>query len=202
MHTNQIRFYDQQDRFRRAESDRRAAILAKQMQEVQASFEQLQMGAKVEEERMREDFKLREKRIWDQIENVIKLEEDKVKARLEAEKRAQEGAERKRKEEERKLKEEEERKRAEEDKRKAEEEKKRKEEEEAKRKEEEQKKKKQEEEQELLEREKLRVQREESEKEQRKGLGMSTTTDDWLSARTLLKVDIYSPHIFPTNFRC
>ena len=172
------------------------------MQEVQASFEQLQMGAKVEEERMREDFKLREKRIWDQIENVIKLEEDKIKARLEAEKRAQEEAERKRKEEERKLKEEEDRKRAEEDKRKAEEEKKRKEEEEAKRKEEEQKKKKQEEEQELLEREKLRVQREESEKEQRKGLGMSTTTDDWSSARTFLKVDIYSPHIFPTNFRC
>ena len=196
---SQIRFYDQQDRFRRVESERRAAIHAKQMQEVQTIFEQFQMKFKVDEERDRENSKLREEKIRDQIETVIKLEEDKVKARLEAEKRAQEEAEQKRKEEERKRKEEEDRKKAEEDNRRAEEERKSKEEEEAKRKEEEQKKKKLEEEQELLEQEKLRVQREEGEKEHRRVLGMSTTAEDWSSARMLLKVDINLPHNFSTN---
>ena len=192
----QIQFYDRQDRFRKAGLERRAAIHAKQMQEVQASLEQLHMKFKVGEERLLENTKLREKKIRDQIEIVIKLEEDKVKARLEAEKRAQEEAEWKRKEE-RKLEEGEDRKGAEENKRKAEENKRK--EEEAKWKKEEQEKEKLEEEQELLEQEKLRVQREESEKEQRKELGMSTTTDNWSPARTLLMVDIYPSPKFPTN---
>ena len=193
----QIQFYDRQDRFWKAGLERRAAIHAKKMQEVQASLEQLHMKFKVDEECLLENTKLREKKIRDQIEIVIKLEEDKVKARLEAEKRAREEAEWKRKEEERKLKEEEDRKRAEENKRKAEENKKK--EEEAKQKEEEQEKEKLEDEPELLEQENLRVQREESEKEQRKELGMSTTPEDWPSTRTLLKVDMYPSPNSTTN---
>lgn len=160
---------------------RRAMLYAQQMEEVKRGLESLRMQQKVEEDKLRENWKLRDMKIWERIEGVIKFEEDKVRALLEAERKAKEAAEQKQKEEElqRRLLEE---------KQKEEEEEKRKEQEEESRLEAETKMRELEEEQLRLEQEMIKLERLESEREQRQKLGLTTADDDWYLARSYLAV--------------
>lgn len=117
--------------------------------------------------------------MWEKIEGAIKFEEEKVRVKLEKERKLREEEELKRKEEELKR-------RIAEERRKAEEERKRKEEEEEQRRraaEEEEKKK-------AEEVEKKKSEQLAKEAEERKALGMTTAEEDWVNARTTLKVSI------------
>jgi nucleoporin GLE1 len=138
------------------------------MQEVEAQLRTFTIQRSTFESQMKERWKKQEEVMLSGIERVIKLEEAKVRERLERERKARE-------EEERKRKEEEERRKAEEQKKKEEEEaRKKKEEEEAA----EQKRREEE--------EKERKERLEREKGQRDALGMTTAEQDWMTARTNL----------------
>lgn len=130
---------------------------------------------------MKDEWTTRNRQLWERIETVIKMEEDKVAKKLEEERRAREEEERKRKEAELKLRLEEEKKqqedaarqKAEEEKKKAEEEKIRQE------KEEEDKRKKMEDE---------KKHREEEEKQLRQKLQFMTSNEEWKAARADLLV--------------
>ncbi|KAG5651073.1 hypothetical protein H0H81_009986 [Sphagnurus paluster] len=121
LNATQSRFHHEQDQSRTQEMERRAALHAQQMKEIEARLEDLRVKQNAEEEKLRIHMKERQNRIWQSIEGVIKVEEEKVKARLEAERRQREEEERKRKEEEEKRKQDEERQKALEEKRKEEE---------------------------------------------------------------------------------
>jgi nucleoporin GLE1 len=146
------------------------------MSEIESQLSSFRIAQEKEETVLREKWKAREKALWDRIESVIRLEEGKVAARLEAERQKREAEEKKKREEELKKRLEEERKRAEEEKQKAEEEKKRKDEDDKKKKEEEDAKRKQEEER--LKKEKLSA-----EANVRNRLGFRTASQDWSDAR-------------------
>lgn len=122
-------------------------------------------------------WKERSKKMWEKIEGAIKFEEEKVRVKLEKERKLKEEEEKKRKAEELKR-------RIAEEKRKAEEERKRKEEEEEQKRQaaEEEERKKAEE----VERKKAEQLAKES--EERKALGMATAEEDWIGARSTLKV--------------
>lgn len=120
-----------------------------------------------------------DKRFRDRIEGVIRLEEEKLRVKLEAERKAREEVERKRKEEE--------------EKRKVEEEKNRLEEEKAQKQREAEAAAKREDE----ERERLRRQKLDAEEQERMQLGMSLAVEDWVHARETLKVKL-----LPIGARC
>lgn len=148
-----------------------------QIEEVSAVLNRLRLRQQGEEARLREQLKIRDKLVWERIEGVIRVEEERVRIMLEAERR-------KREEEERKKREIEERRRVEE-------EKKRLAVEQAKREAEEKRK------QEEVQRQQEELERQEAEKKaellkaeekERNSLGMSTGEQDWKRAREILKV--------------
>ncbi|KAG2047391.1 hypothetical protein BDR06DRAFT_963970 [Suillus hirtellus] len=146
-----------------------ATMHAQQLVEVQKQLAALQVRQQTEVNKLVSSWQEQDKTFRNRIEGVIRVEEEKLRAKLEAERKAREEAERKRKEEE--------------EKRKVEEQAKRKEEEQAQRQREaEAAAKHQEEEKERLRREKL-----DAEEQGRAQLGMSLAEEDWVHARETLK---------------
>jgi nucleoporin GLE1 len=141
-----------------------------QVREVEAHLSALHIQRQERERVLLEGWKERDRRLWDRIEGVIKIEEEKVCVRLEEERKKREAEEKVR--EEKRLKEE---------LKKQQEEKQRKEEEEAKRKEAEEK-------QALLEAETKRAEKEKADAEQREALGIFTPLQDWTHMRKTLLV--------------
>lgn len=146
-----------------------AAMHAQQLAEVQKQLAALQVRQQADVNKLVSSWQEQDKTFRGRIEGVIRVEEEKLRAKLEAERKAREEAERKRKEEE--------------EKRKLEEEVKRKEEEQAqKQREAEAAAKRQEEEKERLRREKL-----DADEQGRAQLGMTLAEEDWVHARETLK---------------
>ncbi|KAG1786952.1 GLE1-like protein-domain-containing protein [Suillus plorans] len=146
-----------------------ATMHAQQLVEVQKQLAALQVRQQTEVNKLVSSWQEQDKTFRNRIEGVIRVEEEKLRAKLEAERKAREEAERKRKEEE--------------EKRKVEEQAKRKEEEQAQRQREaEAAAKHQEQEKERLRREKL-----DAEEQGRAQLGMSLAEEDWVHARETLK---------------
>ncbi|KAG6850415.1 hypothetical protein H0H93_013640 [Arthromyces matolae] len=172
VNVDQKRFHDAQDRGRTADIQRREAEYNKQMKEVEMYFEKLRLKAKQEEDLLLRNMKARQTKIWENIEGVIKVEEEKVRARLAEEARQRDEEARKL---EQKRKEEEEARRLKEEKEAAE--KKAREEEEKRVEEEKRKKKEQDEEAARLK--EAQAQEEIQQKEIRSQLGMTTPEADW-----------------------
>ncbi|KAG1813684.1 GLE1-like protein-domain-containing protein [Suillus subaureus] len=146
-----------------------ANMHAAQLAEVQKQLAALQVRQQAEVNRLVSSWQEQDKTFHGRIEGVIRVEEERLRAKLEAERKAREEVEKKRKEEE--------------ERRKVEEEVKRKEEEQAQRQREaEAAAKHQEEEKERLRREKL-----DAEEQGRAQLGMSLAEEDWVHARETLK---------------
>lgn len=159
------------------ESKRRALVYEKQVEEVQSQLATLDLQRKAEELELKERWKERNQQLWKLINGVIKSEEDKLRVKLEAERKKKEEEERKRREEEERRRQEEERKRNEEEKRRQEEEGRRR-----------QKEREEQEKLQQLEAEKQRAEQEQAEEQQRKALGFTTAMEDWKRARDTLKV--------------
>jgi nucleoporin GLE1 len=60
------------------------------MQEIQAQLSMLRMKHQADEERLKVAWRARDKQLWERIEGVIYLEEDKVRRKLEEETAARE----------------------------------------------------------------------------------------------------------------
>lgn len=178
--TNLSHFNEIQERRRLAEAQKLSAQRESEAAQIQARLQQLRLQQQETERRMRHDWELRQKNLWNRIETVIKQEEDKVAQRLAEEQR-------KRDEEERKRRDEEMKKRLAEERRRAEEERLRREEEERKRLEEEKRRKEEEEERLRQEEERQKKERLEAERKQRLQIGLLTAEDDWYAARDTLK---------------
>ena len=198
-HVLQMQFYDKQDKLRLQEKKRLADQHARQVAEVQAQLAALEVKRKEGDAKLQEVWKDRHKKFWDRIESAIKTEEENIKRKIEAERRAREEEERRRQEEEkrkqeeeRKRKEDEERKRVEEELRRRLQEEKRQQEEEAKRqaKEEEERKKSEEEETKKRTEEEARIKKErfQTEEQSRVSLGLTTADEDWTHSRQTLLV--------------
>lgn len=163
------------------ESRRLAAAFKQDTMQITKTLNSFRLDQQAYENRLKEKLIERNDNLWGRIEASIKLEQDKVQARLDEERKVTEEAERKRREEEEK---------------KRLEEKRRMEEEERRIREEEEKKRKLEEEARILREEKEAAAREakemeerlKSEAESRKAAGMTTTEDDWKEARRNLHV--------------
>ncbi|KAJ7851664.1 GLE1-like protein-domain-containing protein [Mycena olivaceomarginata] len=158
------------DKLRLQEARRLAAIHARQMAEVEAQLNTLKL--------LWEGWQQRDKLLWQQIDSVIKLKEDKVWERLESERKVRKQEERKRQEEEMQSQLEEKRLKEEEEKRKALEDATRQQMEEEKRKEE-------------AENQHLRDEKESAEHLEAEGkhwtaAGLTTPLDDWKNARKIL----------------
>lgn len=121
---------------------------------------------------MKIQWQERDKRQWNRIESVIKFEEDKVKAQIEAQRKA--------------VEEEETKKRAEEEAKRLEQEKQQKEQQQQRL----QKEKEAQEQQQREQAEKETAEREHSEASGRSALGQTTALEDWIQARNVLKVCI------------
>ncbi|KAH9920021.1 GLE1-like protein-domain-containing protein [Epithele typhae] len=151
------------------DEERRAQLHAEQVKEVQAQLAAMNLKRQQEESQLREQWKERDRKLWERIDTVIKVEEDRVRVKLEQERKKREEAERVQ--------------RAEEEKKRQEEERKRKVEEEAR------KQKEQEEEvkRKQAEAEKVQREREAAEVDQRHAMGNTTAFEDWKLAREQLK---------------
>ncbi|KAG6900452.1 hypothetical protein C0993_010499 [Termitomyces sp. T159_Od127] len=172
LNLDQKRLHDAQDRGRTAEMERRAVRYANQMQEIEVHFERLRLKAKQEEDQLLRDLKMRQTKIWEGIEGVIKIEEEKLRAKLAEEARQREEEERRR---EQKRKEEEETRKAKEEKEAAE---KKAREEEA-RKAEEEKRKQKEKEEEAAQLKRTQELEEVQQQEIRRMVGLTTPEADW-----------------------
>ncbi|KAI0659174.1 GLE1-like protein-domain-containing protein [Cubamyces menziesii] len=146
-----------------------AAIHEEQLREVQMHLAAMNLQKKQEEEQLRSQWKERDRKLWERIDSVIKLEEEKARVKAEAERKKREEEERIRREAEEKKRQEEERKRKEE---------------EEKRK---QKEKEEEEKRQQAEAERARAERERAEEQERRTLGFTTAFEDWKRARDTLK---------------
>lgn len=91
---------DQRNKSRELQKQQISEAQARQVAEVQARLAQLRVAQEEEETKVREEWKLRDKKLWEGIESVIKFEEDKVRAKLEAERKQKEAEEKKRRDEE------------------------------------------------------------------------------------------------------
>ncbi|KAJ7160083.1 GLE1-like protein-domain-containing protein [Mycena filopes] len=177
----QLQMHDELDQARVQESRRLEALHDRQMAEVQAQLNTLKIQQQKEEDQLRQGWKERDKVLWQRIDSVIQLEEDKVRARLEAERKVREQEERKRQEEEMKKRQLEEQKRKEEeDKRKALED--------AERERIELEKEKEEAEKQRIQHERDQADRLAAEGEHRKAAGLTTPEEDWRNARSILTV--------------
>ncbi|KAJ8501725.1 hypothetical protein ONZ45_g12055 [Pleurotus djamor] len=178
-HDFQLHIREELERIRREEGVRQAATHERQAAEIERKLRELALHQQKEQQRMKDFWDARAKQLHQRIESVIKVEEDKVKAQLEAERKVKEEEEKKRREAETKRRLDEEKKRQEEEQRRKEAE--------AIRKEEEQKKQKEEEEKQRASQEKLDdEQRKNEELAQRQALGVTTAQDDWQDARRAL----------------
>nr|GAT49335.1 predicted protein [Mycena chlorophos] len=156
-----------------AQEDRRlAAIHTRQVAEVESLLSSLKIQQQKEEDTLKRGWQERDRALWARIDAGIKVEEDKVNARVEAERKAREEQEKKRAEEEARRK-------AEEDKKKAEEEA-------QKRAAEEKEKLRVEEEQRQAQQDQERNARLAAEADGRKAIGLTTAEDDWRTARQIL----------------
>ncbi|THU83116.1 hypothetical protein K435DRAFT_766084 [Dendrothele bispora CBS 962.96] len=166
---SQTQFRQSQTLREAQESKNREELHEQQRHEVNSMLEKLRLNQQEAERVLREKWQQREKMLWDRIEKGIKLDEDKVKAKVEEERRIREEEERKRKEaEEKRLAEE----------------KKKKEEEERKRREEEEERKRIQEEKETREREaREKAERLQAEAKNRKEAGLTTADEDWVEVR-------------------
>lgn len=136
------------------------------MEEVQAQLSAFRLVQQNEEQKLRAQWQVRERILWERIEGVIKIEEAKVKTKLEAERKKKEEEERARREAQERQRQEEERKRQEAERiRQAAEERQRQEE----------------------ERKRVAAQLA-AEENERKSLGVTTAEQDWHRARTMLQV--------------
>ncbi|OCH90207.1 hypothetical protein OBBRIDRAFT_619396 [Obba rivulosa] len=151
------------------ESERLTSLHQKQMEEVETALAALNMRRQREERQLKREWAERNRKMWQQVDASIKLEEDKVKTRLEAERKHREEEERKRRQEEQKRRAEEQRKRQEEEKQRAEE-----------------LALKQEEER-LLQEQMERGIKAKEEKEARDAVGFTTAYFDWEVARNTLR---------------
>ncbi|OBZ77492.1 Nucleoporin gle1 [Grifola frondosa] len=151
------------------DAKRRAALYQKQVEEVQAVLATLGLQRKKEEDVLKAQWQERDRKLRERVDAAIKLDEEKLNAKLELERQQKEKEEQLRKELEARKREAEERKRQEEEERRLQLEK----EEEARRKQE--------------EAERLRVEREAAEVQARKALGVTTAFEDWCTARDYLK---------------
>jgi len=141
-----------------------------QLADVQRLLEGIHINQRNEEERMRQRWGREDRARKERIETVIRAEEEKIRARLEAEQRRREEEERRwREDEERTRMEEEQRRKLENAKMKAKEEEER-------------------QEREQLEIEKRRREKEEVDAEGRRSMGMVSAQEDWKYARETLKV--------------
>lgn len=185
-------FYEAQARHRKETEERQNAFISRQNAELTARLEQFKSARSSEEKKVLSDWEMVNRARQQTIERVIKMEEDKVRAKLEAERRVREEEEAKKRkaEEEKRRIEEEQKRKADEKKRKDEDEKKRKEEEDARLKREEESKKAEEEEIQRAEAE--REQKRKAEEDQRGALGMTTPEDDFKEARNNLNVSVRS----------
>ncbi|KAF8632682.1 hypothetical protein AX17_004814 [Amanita inopinata Kibby_2008] len=177
---SQTRWHDERDKAHAADHEKLASLHAQQMAEVQSHLNALRLQQQKEEQKLRDGWKARDQVLWERIESVIRMEENKMRKKLEEERRAKQEAEtRRRLEEEKRRMEEERRRREEEDKRKKEEE--------VFREKDEREKKEAEEKQRRLEEEKAKSERVKAEQEQRQVLGLSTADEDWYHARAMLR---------------
>ncbi|KAG9220039.1 hypothetical protein CCMSSC00406_0007899 [Pleurotus cornucopiae] len=170
---------EEQERLRLRQAQHTAELHARQADEVARKLRDLQLHQQSEERRLKEVWDTRAKQQWQRIEGVIKQEEDKLKAKLEAERKVRE-------EEEKRQREAELKRRLLEEKKRQEEEAKKREEEETKRKQEEERKQREEEEQRLQKEQQEKDERTKAERDQRQALGVSTALEDWRQARQAL----------------
>lgn len=172
---------EEQERLRLRQAQHIAELHARQADEVARKLRDLQLHQQSEERRLKEVWDTRAKQQWQRIEGVIKQEEDKLKAKLEAERKVRE-------EEEKRQREAELKRRLLEEKKRQEEEAKKREEEETRRKQEEERKQREEEEQRLQKEQQEKDERTKAERDQRQALGVSTALEDWRQARQALHV--------------
>ncbi|KAF6760541.1 GLE1-like protein-domain-containing protein [Ephemerocybe angulata] len=173
--TTQSSLHASQSRLSTAQDETLSSTHAKEMSEIESQLSRFRLAQEKEEAALRQKWKEREAKLWERIEGVIRIEEDKVRAKLEAERQ-------KREKEEAAKKEEEMRRQLLEQKRRKEEEAKQKAEEERKREEEE----KREKERVALEEERVRKEKEAGDREAREKLGYTTASEDWAQARESL----------------
>ncbi|KAF5349025.1 hypothetical protein D9758_012693 [Tetrapyrgos nigripes] len=153
---------------------KRQELHDQQQLEISGMLEKMRLNHQQAEKLLREKWQQREKALWERIEKGIKLDEDKVRAKLEEERWIREEAERKRREQEEKR---------------LAEEKKKKEEEEKKQREEEEERKRVQEEKETREREaREKAERLAAEANQRREVGLTTAEEDWAEARKSLHI--------------
>lgn len=153
------------------------SIRAKEIEELNRRLNAIEIKKDTDDKRIREAWSERNRRLWQRIEGAIKAEEEKERARLEAERRVREEEEKKR--------------RAEEEKKRQEEEKKRREEEERRKKEVEEKLKKEMEEaerREQQERDRVKKEQEKGASKMRGQLGMENAEELWKSGLRTLRV--------------
>ncbi|CAK5283953.1 unnamed protein product [Mycena citricolor] len=173
---------DELEKSRMEELRQLDALHAMQMAEVQKQLESLKFQAQKEDDRLRQAWKERDKMLWARIDSVIAMEENKVRTRLDAERKAKEELDRKKQEEEMRMRE-----AAEKQRKETEERKKQAEDEEKKRKDEEQVRAREETE---------RRTRLSAESSSRQALGLTDAESEWKQARavlTTLKSDFMKP---------
>ncbi|KIP11299.1 hypothetical protein PHLGIDRAFT_99899 [Phlebiopsis gigantea 11061_1 CR5-6] len=164
-------------------SNARATLHQRQLDEVQTMLGKVRVYQQKQENDYRAAWSQRNQAMKNRVETAIKLEEQKIQEKLEAERKQKEEAERRRKEEEEKARLEQERKLQEELKKRKEAEEKQKQQE----REEEEKKQQAEAEKQKAESDKQNAEQEQSRETERKALGMSTPAEDWAKGRDLLK---------------
>lgn len=168
---------DAQARLRQEAHAQQSALHQEQLADVQARLRAFNALQQKHEDQLRELWRQRDKEMLDRVEKAIRLEEDKVRARLEAERKAREEQERKRREAEERARLERERKQQEEERQRREEEEKR-----------QQAQREAQQKQQEEEMAKQKEQQEQVEAQARQQSGMSTARDDWIKARDLLGV--------------
>ncbi|KAI1798234.1 GLE1-like protein-domain-containing protein [Ganoderma leucocontextum] len=157
------------DERREQDNQRRAALHAQELKEVESQLAAMNLQKQQEEAALRAQWQERDRQLWARIDVVVKKEEERLHAKQEEERK-------KREEEERLEREAEEKKRQEDARKREEEEDKRK-----------QKEKDEEEERTKLVAAKAQQEREQAETEARKTLGHTTAFEDWKRARDILR---------------
>jgi nucleoporin GLE1 len=74
---SQILWHDERDKARAADLERLSTLHAQQTAEVQGYLNSLRQQQQKEELKLKERWKARDQLLWQRIESVIKMEEDK-----------------------------------------------------------------------------------------------------------------------------
>ncbi|KIK57362.1 hypothetical protein GYMLUDRAFT_229237 [Collybiopsis luxurians FD-317 M1] len=177
----QARFLQYQKQHNLEESRRLAAEFKQDELQIIQRLDNFRLQHQAREKTLQEKLGERNDKLWKRIEDSIKLEQDKVQARLDEERKVREEAERRRREEE-------EKKRQEEQRKKEEEERIKRAQEEARRAKEEEERRLREEQEAAIREAKQREDRLKAEEESRKVAGMTTSQEDWKEARKHLQM--------------